>query len=462
MRVPDPTQTRTRGWRGRHPWWSWVAPSMGSRIGKNSLFSATGYAVQVLIILVFTPPLLHRMGAANFGLWMLSISFMGLVGLFDLGLGTTIAKYIAEYHQRGDVHRLSATATMGFLIYLSIGLLLAAPIFLLAPQAASLFGDSNARAPRDVIEAIVRLAALSFVPLLLKNAGIAVSIGLQRFKIPMGISAVQSLLTFGVALLITLGGGSVTQVVVSSLVTLCITAAVSLLIAYQTLRSLGARVVYSRSQARLMLKFTAFTSVTALGTLLFSAADRVAVGVVLGTAAVAYYAVAVGIAANLLTIADVLTRPLMPASSSLIGAGQWGRVRMYLVRSTSAIATLELTMSVLLLLVSRPAMTAWLGADVTAHALLPLRALIVAYAVIGVFAPAYHVANGSGYPWLPALGGLAGGSLTVWLIMVMGQEWGLAGAAWANCGYWANALILVGTLRALKQRSRADTLVATR
>jgi O-antigen/teichoic acid export membrane protein len=454
-------QTRSRGWRGRQAWHRWVAPSMGSRIGKNSLFSATGYAVQVLVILVFTPPLLHRMGASNFGLWMLSTAFLGLVGVFDLGLGTTVAKYIAEYHQRGDVDRLSATATMGFLIYLSIGLLLALPIFLLAPQVASLFGDGRADAPRDVIEAIVRLAALSFVPLLLKNAGLAVSIGLQRFKIPMGISVAQSLLTFGVALLVTLGGGSVTQVVVSSLVTLCIMAAISLLIGYQTLRTLGARVVYSRSQARLMFRFTAFTSVTALGSLLFSSADRIAVGVVLGTGAVAYYVVAVGIAANLLIVADVLTRPLMPATSSLIGAGQWHRARMYLVRSTAAIAALELTLSVVLLLVSRPVMTAWLGADVTAHALVPFRALIVAYAVIGVFAPAYHIANGAGFPWLPALGALAGGFMTVFLIIIMGQTWGLAGAAWANSGYWATALILAGTLRALKQRSRPDALART-
>jgi O-antigen/teichoic acid export membrane protein len=135
---------------------------------------------------------------------------------------------------------------------------------------------------------------------------------------------------------------------------------------------------------------------------------------------------------------------------------------MYLVRSTSAIAALELAMSVILLLISRPAMTAWLGADVTAHALSSLRVLIVAYAVIGVFAPAYHIANGSGFPWLPALGGLAGGFLTVSLIIIMGREWGLVGAAWANCGYWANALILFGTLRALKQRSSADTLADSR
>jgi O-antigen/teichoic acid export membrane protein len=435
---------------------------MGSRIGRNSLYSVTGYAVQVFVILIFTPLLLHRMGATNFGLWMLSISFLGLAGLFDLGLGTTIAKYIAEYQERGDVDGLSATATMGFLIYLSIGLLLGLPIFLFAPEAASLFRGSNAEAPRDVIEAVVRLAALSFVPLLLKNAGLAVSIGLQRFKVPMGISVAQSLLTFGMALLITVGGGSVTQVVVSSLAIAWIMAAISLLIGYQALRSLGARVVYSRSQARLMLRFTAFTSVAALGTLLFSAADRITVGVVLGTAAVAYYVVAVGIAGNLLILADVLTRPLMPASSSFIGAGQWARVRMYLVRSTSAIAALELAMSVILLLISRPAMTAWLGADVTAHALSSLRVLIVAYAVIGVFAPAYHIANGSGFPWLPALGGLAGGFLTVWLIIIMGREWGLVGAAWANCGYWANALILFGTLRALKQRSSADTLADSR
>src|SRR5438552_3984499 len=115
---------------------------MGNPIGKNSLYNAIGYGVSVLVTLVFTPLLLHSMGPPDFGLWMLSISFLGLLGVFDFGLSTAVAKYIAQYHEQADVYGVSATATMGLLIYLTIGLLLTVPAYVLAPLAASLFhGD---------------------------------------------------------------------------------------------------------------------------------------------------------------------------------------------------------------------------------------------------------------------------------------------------------------------------------
>jgi len=47
------------------------------------------------------------------GLWMIGTSFLGFLGVFDLGLSTAVAKYIAEYHEEGDISRLSATSTSG-------------------------------------------------------------------------------------------------------------------------------------------------------------------------------------------------------------------------------------------------------------------------------------------------------------------------------------------------------------
>lgn len=446
--------------RIQHAWGRWLAVAMGSRVGKNSLYGAVGYGVPVATTLVFTPFLLHSMGVLGFGLWMLGMSFLGLLGAFELGLSTAIAKHIAQYNEQKDLHGLSATATMGVLVYLAIGLLLTVPTYLVAPHAAALFRNDNLSP--DAIAGVLRMAAFGFVPLLLKNAGLAVPIGLQRFKIPMTISAVQSVLTLSLALAVSRQGGSVTDVMVSSLITLWAIAAVSSLVGYRMLRRLGATVLFSRAQARLILKFAAFTSVSGLGSLLFTAVDRIAVGIVLGVSAVAYYVVAVGIAGSLLTLAGVLTQPLMPAASSWSSSGQWQRVRRYLVRSTLAVAALELVLASALLLISQPFVSIWLGADVASHALAPFRIFVVVYAVISLNAPAYHIANGSGFPWIPALGGLIGGLLTVVLIVLMGRVWGLEGAAWANAGYWVTLLIPALTAKALDRRSLLHRVVAVR
>jgi O-antigen/teichoic acid export membrane protein len=113
---------------------------------------------------------------------------------------------------------------------------------------------------------------------------------------------------------------------------------VSLIVGYRMLRALGVHFVVSRSQVRLTARFVTFSSMSSAGTALFNASDRVVVGMVLGVSAVAYYTVIVSVASYILSVADVLTRPLMAAVASWVSTGC--RVRSYLVRSTALIAAL--------------------------------------------------------------------------------------------------------------------------
>jgi O-antigen/teichoic acid export membrane protein len=436
-------------------WAKVVIPAEGRGIVRNSAYSLMGFLIPAAVFLVTTPLLLRQMGAFDFGLWSLALSFLGFLGIFDLGLATAMGKFIAQYQAQGDTDRLSAAVTTSVVMYLVIGIVLAVPVYALAPEVASLFKHDEVAAD-SVVTQVIRLAALGFVPLMMKSAALAVPVGLQRFKVPMVLSTLQTILTLGVALIVVDHGGSVTDVVASSVFVLVVVSVSSLLIAYLLLRPLGARILFSRSQTRLIAGFIMYTSISSLGIVLFSYLDRVVVGAVLGVAAVAYYAIAVGISVNLLTLADVLTRPLMPAASSWVASGQWVRAGRYLARSTMVILVLELLASITLLLISRPFLDWWLGPEFSTAVLGPLRILLVAYAGIAVAAPSYHLANGVGLPWLPALWGVVGGFLSLVLIVALGGAWNLPGAAWANFAYWTNLLIIFFMRSHIRRRTAQE------
>jgi len=419
------------------------------RVGRNAAFSFLGFGIPAVATLLFTPFLLHRMGASNYGLWVLSTAFLGLGGVFDLGLSTTTARYIARHHARGDTLALSATVTAGVTLYAVIGLVLTVVAFMLAPQVAALL--DGAGAPTDQLTRILRIAALGFVPMMIKNAAISVPIGLERFSRSMIISMLQTLLTFLLASIATGFGDSVGLVVASSIVALTITAVIGSVIAVGLLRPLGTTITWSRRQARRMLPFLAFTAAASLGVIAFSSIDRLVVGAVLGTSSVAFYAIAVGLAANLLTVADVISRPLMPSASAWASGGGLQQARTHLRSWTLGILALEACAALVALGGSDWFLTTWLGAGAAAQVVTPFRILVVVYATIGVFAPAYHVANGTGYPQLPAAGSLVGGTLTIALILALAPTWGLTGAALANAGYLVNVIILLGMLRILSR-----------
>lgn len=433
--APEPVDTEgehtrsrvlTRLWRDRG------ISATASLLGRNSAYSVVGLLVPALGLLVATPLLVHQLGTADYGLWLLATSFIGVLGFFDLGLSTALGKYIAQFRAEDDIERLSASATMGFLLYLLIAAVLTPLVFFTAPYItmAVRSGETSSAA----LTTAIRIVSLAIVPMLLKNAALAVPIGLQRFKVPMTISILQASLTLGLAVASAFLTGSVTVVVATTVAAIWLTAAAACTSAYRALSAIHARWVFSLSHLRAISGFMFYTAGTALGGVLFVSMDRVVVGALAGLSAVAYYAVSVSAAQYLLTMGDVVTRPLMPAASGWASNEEWARVRRWLVRSTASIAALEFFAAAVLLAVSEPFMTAWMGASFTAHALTGFRILIVLFAVAAVAAPAFHIANGTGHAWAPMVGGIVGGLLTLVLIVLLLPTWGVTGAALANVG----------------------------
>ncbi len=430
-----------------------AAPST-NRVVKNSLYNLCGLVMPALLLLIFTPTLVHHMGTESYGLWTLAVSVLGLMGVVEFGLGTAIAKYVAQYTSSYSSEGLSATVTTGFAVYLAIGFLFTMPLYFLAPHIARFFPTSSVSLDR--IEGAIRLVSLGFVPLLLKSAGLAVPTGLQRFEIQMAITIGQQVLMYLAVVSIVALGGSVEDVILSTVLSMWFTALGTVVIAVRMLRALGGRILFSFEYFRKILSFMAFAGAANVGGQVFGSLDRIAVGTVLGIEAVSYYSVAIGVASKLLSLSGVLTSALMPAASSWHAAGDTERILKYLKRSTVAVGLLNACVGGSLLLFSGAFMRLWMGNAFAEQALAPFRILVLVYAVISINAPAYYVANGIGIPWICALGALVGGGATVGLIIALGHLIGLQGAAWANAGYWLTLVIVFYTGDRLRRSLKAQ------
>jgi O-antigen/teichoic acid export membrane protein len=297
--------------------------------------------------------------------------------------------------------------------------------------------------------------------MLLKNAGLAVPVGIQDFRVPAVLATAQTFLTLALAAVVSYSGGSVVVVVWSTVAALWVVAVASTVLGYRTFAAAGGRPRFSRMQVGIIGRFLLFTSATALGHVLFASLDRVVVAAVVGVSAVAYYSVAIAIAVNLLSAADLVTRPLMPAMSAWASERDWSRIRRTLLRSTILIAALEFAAALVLVAASRPFLDVWLGSQFAEHALTPFRVLVVTFAVAAVGAPGFHAANGCGHAWAPAIGGTVGGAATIVLIIALAPLWNVTGAALANLAGWSALLPLCYMMWKLRaQQSPRDVFEA--
>jgi O-antigen/teichoic acid export membrane protein len=417
----------------------WLVRVSRNRVVKNSMYGAIGFILPVFTTLLFTPLLIRHMGYEGYGLWNVAISSFGLMGVLEFGLAAALAKYVAEYSANHDIDGLSAVATIGFVLNTAIGVLLTLPLYLLAPQIAQLFPTSDI-AP-DQVEGAIMVTSMGFIPLLLRNIGLAVPKGLQRFGILTIVISTQNVVVVVAALIVASLSGSIERVVLGTVVLMWLFGLGSLVIAFRMLRSLGVQFLFSSAHLRKMFSFMAFAGLRGIGARAFSSMDRLAVGFVLGLSEVSYYTVAIGIANKLLSLSSTLTQALMPAASSWYATGKRRRLWTYFKRSTVALTILNLGLGAVLITLSGPFLRLWVGDDFARHALMPFRILVLVYALMSITAPASNIADGIGLPWINTFGALGSGLGTIWLIAVWGRTSGLEGVAWANAASWIKFVV---------------------
>ncbi|MBN2117229.1 MAG: oligosaccharide flippase family protein [Anaerolineales bacterium] len=417
------------------------------RVARNSFYSVVQFIVPTLLLLGVTPILIRYMGTGHYGLWMLATSALGLMSIAEFGLNTAIAKFIAEYMASKDTNALAIVVSGGFIAYVLLGTVLVIPLYVYSPALAEVFKSSETLSTAQ-IGSVIKIISLGLAPLLLRSYAMAIPIGLQRFEIPVVITIGYQILSYAAALIVILLGGSVALVVGSTVGVLWIAAFGALLIAWRMLKPLHLQYlqVLSRKTLQKLFSFALMSGISGIGSRIFSFADRLAVGAVLGLEAVAYYSVIISVAAKILQLGDVLASALMPAVSAWMASGTIRRAQAYFLRATGAVLAINFIVANVLLGLSAPFLRLWMGELFADQALLPFRILIVIYALISLNAPAYHVANGIGIPWLNALGSLLGGSLTIGLILWLGNMSGLMGVAVANAGYLFNFLLIIVTI----------------
>src|SRR5260370_37082288 len=92
-------------------------------IVKNVGSSWFALGTNVLVGIFLSPYILHHLGDEAFGLWVLIFSITGYYGLFDLGIRSSIVRYVASYSATGDRAELDRLISTAVLTYGAIGVI---------------------------------------------------------------------------------------------------------------------------------------------------------------------------------------------------------------------------------------------------------------------------------------------------------------------------------------------------
>ena len=340
--------------------------SRRNRVARHVLLSSLsnyiGWIINLGVWFVLTPFILSQLGESLYGLWVLVGSVVAYGFLLDFGINAAVTKYVAEYRAREEgemAHTIIATALW---TNTGLGLLVIFVSVLFAPLFTSVF--NVARSEQQTATWLFLLAGIG-VGITIPGATVtAVLRGLQRFDLINLIGVTASLVSAGAMFLVLrLGGG----VIGLALVAIFVTLLVQLLSIWFTYR-IAPELRFgwfgpSRSQLKTLVSYSSSLFLMNLGGYLESRSGEIVIGSFLPVSAVTPYNLARRLSALPQTFAEQFLTLLLPMASEIHAKEEAAQLRSLYIVSTRVTLAISLSASIVLVILVKPLLTAWVGVE---------------------------------------------------------------------------------------------------
>jgi O-antigen/teichoic acid export membrane protein len=329
------------------------------QILKNVGSSWFALGVNVLVGLFLSPYILHRLGDDAFGLWILIFSITGYYGLFDLGIRSSIVRYIARYLATDEHDELNRLVNTALFSYCGIGVVAMAITLVAAYYINSIF-----RIPPEFVVT---------ARWLLLMAGISVSVGfplgvfsgilegLQRFYL-LNFTALSSTLLRALLIVIALrhGGGLLSLTLITVIFPVVSGLVNSVAVFHHLSLSLGFRYV-SRSSLRKIASYSGTTFLIIVATRLRFKTDALVIGTFISAAAVTYFTIGSRLVDYASEVVGSLAQIFVPMSSQSQAKGDLDALRKIFVVGNRACSFIIFPITAILTILGKSVIEAWVG-----------------------------------------------------------------------------------------------------
>lgn len=400
------------------------------RVFRGAASNTLGQVAALLILFALTPVILDRVGVSGYGLWALVGSIAAYGALLDLGIGSAIVKYTAEFRARADTASGTGLIATALRVYLVLGAIAVVCGVVLAPIIPVLI---NIRpADRPTASLLVLMTGLNVGISIASAPATSVLLGLQRFDLYNVVSTGGTVLwAIGTVLILQAGGGVVGMVALNIPVTLAMR-----FVCIEFIRRTAPDLPFgyagaSRAVARRVLGYSWSIFASDISTLLQKKSDELVIGTFLSVAAVTPYS----LARRLSEVAHVLTnqfvRVLLPLASELDAGEDRSRlIELYLV-STRLTVAIFASIGLGLVVLAGQVMLVWVGPGYDEA--IPIVAILTTASLLLTSQwPAGSILQGMARFQPVAVTSVVSGLVNLALSIILVGRLGIVGVAWGT------------------------------
>ena len=260
-----------------------------NQLKAGTLITYITIIISTIIPLLYTPVMLRILGQAEYGLYSLSNSVISYLSLLTLGLGTTITRYIMKYRTAGDKVMLERVAGLFILIYVVISLITMVTGFGISLFTETFFSNGLASEEINKLRILIVImtisAAFSIIPGVYSTIIICYEKYIFRKLMDMILTIASPILNLVV---LYMGLASIGM----ALLSLAVQIIVFVINVFYCNKKLNIHPSLKNPPKELLkpiFSFTVFVFIGLIADLLYWATDKVLIGAMVGSVAVAVY-----------------------------------------------------------------------------------------------------------------------------------------------------------------------------
>jgi O-antigen/teichoic acid export membrane protein len=405
---------------------------------KNVGSSWFSLGINILVGIFLSPFILHRLGDAAFGIWVLIFSLTGYYGIFDFGIRSSIIRYVSKYTATGDLEEVSGLINTAMFTYTCVGV-----VSLLITIVGCVYVDRFFQIPQTFYSTARWL-------LLIVGSSVALGFplgvfggmleGLQKFYVLNWTNIVFSSVLRVVLIVFYLNRGY--GLLAVALITVGLPFAGSIVRAIVALRSLPVKFSWmhvNRDAFRRMANYSGVTFMILIAWRLRFKTDAVVIGTFLSSAAITYFYAGSRLVDYAGEVVSSLAQIFVPMSSQSDAAGNVDRLRKIFIAGNRACAFVIFPITAIFVILGRSIIEAWVGKKYIAQAYPVLLTLIIPYTLMLIQGASSRILFGMSKHGKLAVVTMIEGVANLVLSILLVRPYGILGDAFGT------AIPMVGT-----------------
>lgn len=396
---------------------------------KSTTYNFIGYVWPMVFSILTTPIIVLNLGVKEYGILVFINSIVGIISLLDLGISTSVTKFLIEYqakNQEEESKKLIYTANS---IFFGIGIV--GFLITLFISIAGSFIMPDKITDKNYYLILFLFAGINFFLNSVNNLYNLIPTVAHRFDIAVKMNTIISTSTTIITLITVLLGYKLKALLFIQIITTLITIIIRRKIAIKILPIAKYKLAFVKTEAIRCYKFGVATAINSTASISLALLDRLIIPLFVGPTQLTYYSLPGNIPARIPAITDNLSGIIFPVSASLQSAGHEERLKRFYIRSVRLIFLISSAITLSIIFLADKILLYWINADFAEKSTQILIILAVTNFIISLLSPINSFFLGIGKLKHLSIISFSMAIINAILLFLWLPSYGITGASWA-------------------------------